>query len=109
MVVFYLLKMPFVCQIIQHRLKDVIAEKGRGKGGQKAVSQTVYKQFLEKNFATVHGQTTPKWAQLSNKEEKKPKKDSDDEDDDDDKDHDLTKVLYLPYTQEQDVIYYSVL
>lgn len=36
--------------------------------GIKATSETVYKKYLEKNFATIHGQSTPKWAQLQLKE-----------------------------------------
>lgn len=65
-----------------------------GKHGSKETSDTNYKKYLEKNFVAVHGQTTPKWAQLGRKPEKKSDEDSEDE---------LTKVEILLLLQ-----YYTV-
>ncbi len=76
--------------ILCFRLKDVIAKRGKGLGGDKAVSETAYKKILEKNFAAVHGQITPKWAELGKKDDKKLKRNSDDEEDTDDQN--LSKV-----------------
>jgi len=49
------------------RLKDVVAgyKRAPGKHGSKETSTTNYKQYLEKNFVSVHGQATPKWAELN--------------------------------------------
>ena len=77
--------------LILYRLKDVIAKRVRDPNGKKSVSETAYKKILEKNFAAVHGQVTPKWAQLQKTEEKKLKRNKDDEEESDDED--LTKVI----------------
>jgi len=65
------------------KLKDVVASYSRGKGkhGDKETSETNYKKYLEKNFKSVHGLTTPKWAELSGSK-KRAKKDSDDDSED---------------------------
>jgi len=65
------------------KLKDVVAgyTRGRGNHGEKETSETNYKKYLEKNFAVIHGLTTPKWAKLD-KSAKRVKKDSDDDSDD---------------------------
>jgi len=65
------------------KLKDVVAgyNRGKGKHGEKETSETNYKKYLEKNFASVHGLTTPKWAKLD-QSAKRVKKDSDDDSDD---------------------------
>lgn len=76
--------------LLFYRLKDVVAgySRGKGKHGEKETSETNYKKHLEKNFATIHGLTTPKWAKLD-KPAKRVKKDSDDESDDE---NNLAKV-----------------
>jgi hypothetical protein len=72
-----------------NRCKNVQFQKEKGLVGEKAGSETVYKQVLEKRFASIHGQITPKWAQLQNKDKKKAQQeDSDNEEDE----QDLTKV-----------------
>lgn len=59
--------------IFHYRLKDIVAgyKKAPGKHGSKETSTTNYKQYLEKNFVSVHGQATPKWAQLTDDGSKK--------------------------------------
>lgn len=71
------------CNYYFNRLKDVVAgyNRGKGKHGEKETSETNYKKYLEKNFASVHGLTTPKWAKLD-QSAKRVKKDSDDDSDD---------------------------
>lgn len=55
---------------------------------EKGVSDTIYKKVLEQRFASIHGQITPKWAQLVKKDDKKTKYGSGDEVED----RDLTKT-----------------
>ena len=71
------------------RLKDVVAgyQRAPGKHGSKQTSTTNYKQYLEKSFVSVHGQATPKWAQLNEGALKKKSNDLDN----------LTKVSCLSF------------
>ena len=63
-----------------NRCKHVQFQQEKGLVGEKAISETVYKHVLEKRFSSIHGQVTPKWAQLQNKSGKKKQKDNDDQD-----------------------------
>lgn len=65
------------------RLKDVVADynKGKGKHGSKETSEANYKQYLERQFVSIHGQGTPKWAELGRKKEEEEEQ------------HELTKVV----------------
>ncbi|XP_057375284.1 U3 small nucleolar RNA-associated protein 18 homolog [Daphnia carinata] len=70
------------------KCKSVQATKETGLAEGKGVSDRIYKKVLEQKFASIHGHTTPKWAQLGKKDEKKSKQDSSDEVED----RDLTKT-----------------
>lgn len=70
-----------------NRCKSVQSMKEKG------VSDTIYKKVLEQRFASIHGQITPKWAQLVKKDDKKTKYGSGDEVED----RDLTKVTFKLY------------
>ena len=73
--------------------------RGKGNHGSKETSETNYREYLEKNFASIHGQVTPKWAELNKNAVKKKKKrkgsddDTDEEDSDDYDDSTLSKVV----------------
>ncbi|KAI9553896.1 hypothetical protein GHT06_019166 [Daphnia sinensis] len=61
------------------KCKSVPSMKETGLANEKGVSDRIYKKVLEQKFASIHGHTTPKWAQLVKKDEKKPKQGSSDE------------------------------
>lgn len=73
---------------LTNRCKNVQFKKEKGLAGEKGESDMIYKKVLEERFASIHGQVTPKWAQLVKKDDKKTTRDSDEEDDD----RELTKV-----------------
>lgn len=75
-------------------------KRGKGNHGVKETSETNYQSYLQRNYASVHGECTPRWAQLNKSNQKRKKNnDSSDEDSDESSSQDesfsLSKVHFL--------------